>query len=112
MDEIKSMYLQFPVVPRVFMTATLLVTLVSSVIYPDILYYLYIEWEKIKFFQVNNSHNQIIEYAQLLFLLFHLTFNNHQASKQEQNRTKPFQLLSKYLLNLSSYFLSLQYKMK
>lgn len=56
MDDLKKMYLEFPFTPRVFMTATILVTLVSSTIYPDIVYYIYLEWEKIKYLQVTNKY--------------------------------------------------------
>lgn len=52
MEELKGWYLKFPIFSRCFLTAVIFVTVVSSTVYPDILYYIYLDLEKLKYFQI------------------------------------------------------------
>jgi len=58
MEELKSWYLKFPLFPRCFLTAVILVTVVSSTVFPNILYYIYLDLEKLKYLQVKIKCNE------------------------------------------------------
>ncbi|EAS04019.3 derlin-2 protein (macronuclear) [Tetrahymena thermophila SB210] len=52
MEDFKTWYFQFPVVSRSFITAVVAVTVVASLIYSPLPYYMYLDFQKLKNFQI------------------------------------------------------------